>query len=85
MTMLITNVKPAELWGKKVRDANGRFLGHVVVIASRKGIVRKVVVQGGAHAQPIGIIPPATTRVDDGIVLPAGTPPAGRPRLTLLH
>jgi hypothetical protein len=83
--MLITNVKPAQLWGKKVYDANGRFLGHVVVIASRRGVVRKVVVQGGTHDQPIGIIPPANTRVDDGIVLPAGTPPAGRPRLKLLH
>ena len=85
MTMLITNLKPAQLWGKKVYDANGRFLGHVVVIASRKGIVRKVVVKGGANDQPIGIIPPANTRVDDGIMLPAGTPAAGRPRLKLLH
>jgi sporulation protein YlmC with PRC-barrel domain len=85
MTMLITNLKPAELWGKKVYDASGRFLGHVVVIASRKGVVRKVVVQGRAHDQPIGIIPPATTGVDDAIVLPPGTPRAGRPRLELLH
>jgi sporulation protein YlmC with PRC-barrel domain len=85
MTMLITDVKPAELWGKKVYDARGRFLGHVVVIASRKGMVRKVVVQRGTHDQPIALTPPANTRVDAGIVLPDGVATAGRPRLTLLH
>lgn len=60
MTMLITDVKPSELWGKKVYDAKGRFLGHVVVIASRKGMVRKVVVQRGTHFQPVVLSDGAT-------------------------
>ena len=85
MTMLITDVKPAELWGKKVYDAKGRLLGRVVVIASRRGMVRKVVVQSGTQDQRVAFFPPANTRLDAGIVLPDGAAPAGGPRLTLLH
>ena len=85
MTMLITDVKPSELWGKKVYDAEGHFLGRVVVIASRKGVVRKVVVQRSTSDQPMAFIPPADTRVDSGIVLPAAATPIGRRRLRLVH
>ena len=54
--MLITHLKPSELWGKKVYDVNGNFLGEVVAIASRRGVVRKVVVKrallgGGGGAE----------------------------------
>jgi sporulation protein YlmC with PRC-barrel domain len=83
--MLITDVKPSQLWGKKVYDAEGHYLGHVVVIASRKGIVRKVVVQQGTHSHRMGFIPPSDTNVETGIVLTAGTKPATPPRLRLLH
>jgi sporulation protein YlmC with PRC-barrel domain len=43
--MLITRVKPTHLWGKKVYDDNGRCIGQVVEVASRRGVARKVVVQ----------------------------------------
>jgi hypothetical protein len=71
--MLITHVKPAELWGKKVYDADSHLLGEVVAIGSRRGIVRKVVVQRGTHRHVMRFIPSADTRVD------------GSPRLRLLH
>ena len=55
--MLITHVKPTELWGKKVYATNGLFLGEVVAIGSRRGVVRKVVVQRGRHAEPVRLAP----------------------------
>jgi sporulation protein YlmC with PRC-barrel domain len=61
--MLITHVRPSELWGKKVYDADGRYLGAVVAIASRRGVVRKVVVQGKTAA-PVRLLPPTATHVD---------------------
>jgi hypothetical protein len=85
MSMLITHVKPAELWGKKVYDSDSHLLGEVVAIGSRRGVVRKVVVQRGPHLHAMRFIPPAETRVEDYIVLPAGTRPVGPPRLRLLH
>jgi hypothetical protein len=45
MAMLITHVKPSELWGKKVYDGDKHLLGEVIAIGSRRGVVRKVVVQ----------------------------------------
>jgi hypothetical protein len=71
--MLITHVKPAELWGKKVYDADSHFLGEVVAIGSRRGVVRKVVVQSGTHRNVMRFIPCDDARVD------------GPPRLRLLH
>ena len=71
--MLITHVKPAELWGKKVYDADSHLLGEVVAIGSRRGVVRKVVVQSGTHRHVMRFIPSADTPVDDS------------PRLRLLH
>jgi len=43
--MLITRVKPSHLWGKSAYDDDGRLLGKVVAVASRRGVVRRVVVQ----------------------------------------
>jgi hypothetical protein len=85
MSMLITHVKPAELWGKKVYDSDRHFLGEVVAIGSRRGVVRKVVVQRGPHLHPMRFTPPADTRVEACVVFPAGTRPAGPPRLRLVH
>jgi sporulation protein YlmC with PRC-barrel domain len=85
MTMLITGVKPSELWGKKVYDSEGHFLGRVVVIASRRGVVRKVVVQRATSDQPMGFTPHADTRVDSEIVLPAAARSIGRPLLRLVR
>jgi sporulation protein YlmC with PRC-barrel domain len=63
--MLITHVKPTALWGKRVYDTRGRVLGEVVAIASRHGVVRKVLVQ---RAGP----PSADTTVDsETLVVPA--------------
>jgi len=61
--MLITHVRPSELWGKRVYDTDGRFLGAVVAIASRQGVVRKVVVQRTSSGAPVSLVPPAGTRV----------------------
>jgi hypothetical protein len=83
--MLITHVKPTALWGKKVYDTKGHFLGEVVAIGSRRGVVRKVVVQRVPAAGAVSLVPPANTRVDaDVITLPA-LAPAGRPRLRLVN
>ena len=57
--MLITHLRPSELWGKKVYDADGRYLGAVVAIGSRRGVTRKVVVQSKAHGAPVRLLPPA--------------------------
>jgi sporulation protein YlmC with PRC-barrel domain len=61
--MLITHVGPSELWGKKVYDTDGRFLGAVVAIGSRRDVVRKVVVQRTSHGAPFRVLPPADARV----------------------
>jgi ribosomal 30S subunit maturation factor RimM len=82
--MLLTNVKPADLWGKKVYDVNGHFLGEVVAIGSRLGIVHKVVVRRG-HDRPITLVPDAQAYVDPNIVVLPGATPAGRPRLWLVE
>jgi sporulation protein YlmC with PRC-barrel domain len=72
--MLITHVKPAELWGKKVYDTRGRFLGEVVAIASRRGVVRKVLVQRAGHGLPVRLLPPSDANVDsETLVVPLPT------------
>jgi len=69
--MLITHVKPTELWGKKVYDPNGHFLGEVVAIGSRRGVVRKVVVQRAQHGRPIRMVAPADAKIDsETLVVP---------------
>jgi sporulation protein YlmC with PRC-barrel domain len=70
--MLMTHVRPSELWGKKVYDADGRFLGAVVAVGSRRGVVRKVVVQRTGDVAPVRLLPSASTRLDgQSIVVPA--------------
>jgi sporulation protein YlmC with PRC-barrel domain len=69
--MLITHVRPNELWGKNVYDTDGRYLGAVVAIGSRRGVVRKVVVQHKTGDAPIRLRPSAGTRIDGrNIVVP---------------
>jgi sporulation protein YlmC with PRC-barrel domain len=62
--MLITRVRPNELWGKKVYDTDGRYLGAVVAIASRRGVIRKVVVQRKTGATPVRLLPSPEAYVD---------------------
>ncbi len=70
--MLITHVKPTELWGKRVYDTRGRFLGEVVAIASRRGVVRKVLVQSAGHGRSIRLLTPTDATVDsETMVVPA--------------
>jgi sporulation protein YlmC with PRC-barrel domain len=70
--MLITHVRPSELWGKKVYDAEGRYLGAVVAIGSRRGVVRKVVVQRERNGAQVRLMPPAGTHEEgSNLVLPA--------------
>jgi hypothetical protein len=75
--MLITHVRPSELWGKRVYDDGGRFLGAVVAIGSRRGVVRKVVVQRKSEGAPVRL-DPADARVEGrNLVVPvadAATP-----------
>lgn len=51
--MLITHVKTAELWGKKVYDTDGHYVGEVVAIAMRRGLARKVVVHLARNGHPV--------------------------------
>ena len=82
--MLITHAKPTALWGKKVYDTNGDLLGEVVAIGSRRGIVKKVVVQKTPFDVPLRLSPSGDTHVDDNIVtLPRRY--AGRPWLRLVR
>jgi hypothetical protein len=74
--MLITHVKPAELWGKKVYDTESHLLGEVIAIGSRRGVVRKVVVLSGRHRHLMRFMPSDDTPVDFIY---------GSPRLRLLH
>jgi hypothetical protein len=83
--MLITHVKPTALWGKQVRDINGKVLGVVVAIGSRRGLVRKVVVRRVPLHRKVSLQTPVDTRVDGNIVtLPASIPP-GRPQLRVVR
>jgi sporulation protein YlmC with PRC-barrel domain len=70
--MLITHVRPNELWGKKVYDTDGRYLGAVVAIASRRGVVRKVVVERKNGGAPVRLLPSSEAHVDgSSLVFPA--------------
>lgn len=75
--MLITHVKPTDLWGSKVYDVSGEFIGEVVAIGSRRGVVRKVAVQRRRN-ELLRIVLPTDTRVEENIVtlprLPIGHP-----------
>jgi sporulation protein YlmC with PRC-barrel domain len=77
--MLITHVRPSELWGKKAYDTEGRYLGEVVAIASRRGVVRKVVVQRARLGELVRLLPDAEVNVEaERLVVPApdaATPP----------
>jgi sporulation protein YlmC with PRC-barrel domain len=69
--MLITHVKPTELWGKKIYDTDGNFLGRVVAIASRRGVVHKVVAQRVPRHRRLTLVLPADARIDaDNVVVP---------------
>ncbi len=83
--MLITHVKPTELWGKRVYDTRGRFLGEVVAIASRRGVVRKVVVQSEGHGRPIGLRPPMDATVDSETLVVPATKPTIPPQLRVVR
>jgi hypothetical protein len=73
--MLITHVKPTELWRKKVYDTEDHFLGEVLAIASRRGVVRKVLVQRAHHGQPVRLVTPADSRVEaDTLFVPVPQP-----------
>jgi len=83
--MLITHVKPTELWGKQVRDINGNVLGVVVAIGSRRGLVRKVVVRRVPRHRKVMLATPVETRVNGNIItLPTSTP-SGQPQLRLVR
>jgi sporulation protein YlmC with PRC-barrel domain len=62
--MLITHLRPGELWGKKVYDTDGGYVGAVVAIGSRHGVVRKVVVQRPRRGLPLTLMPDVDARLD---------------------
>jgi hypothetical protein len=81
--MLITNLRPSELWGKKVFDTDGRYLGAVVAIGSRRGVVRKVVVQRPRLGAPVTLLPDAGSRLDGShLVIPLRQAP---PRMRVVR
>jgi sporulation protein YlmC with PRC-barrel domain len=83
--MLITHLKSSELCGKKVYDVNGNFLGDVVAIASRRGVVHKVVVQRARFGQQVRLLPQADARVEaDTLFVPVPQPTA-QPRLRVVR
>jgi sporulation protein YlmC with PRC-barrel domain len=85
MAMLITHLKSSELWGKNVYDVNGNFLGKVVAIASRRGVVRKVVVQLARYGQQVKVLAKVDARVEaDTLFVPVPQPTA-QPRLRIVR
>jgi sporulation protein YlmC with PRC-barrel domain len=83
--MLITHVRPNALWGKKVYDTDGRFVGDVVAIASRRGVVRKVVVRRPRHGDQVNLLPAADARLDGyHLVIPVPEPQVA-PRLRVVR
>jgi sporulation protein YlmC with PRC-barrel domain len=83
--MLITHVRPTELWGKNVYDTDGRYLGAVVAIGSRRGVVRKVVVQRKPQAAPIRLLPFADTRLEGQKIVVPVSEPSTRARLRIVR
>ena len=69
--MLITHLRPGELWGKKVYDTDGSYVGAVVAIGSRRGVLRKVVVQSPRQSSQVTLLPDAGARlVGSRLVIP---------------
>jgi hypothetical protein len=83
--MLITHLRPSELWGKMVYDTEGRFLGAVIAIGSRRGVVRKVVVQRRSRHLPVTLLPPAGARVDGSNLVVPVSEATIRPRLHVVR
>jgi sporulation protein YlmC with PRC-barrel domain len=83
--MLMTHVRPSKLWGKKVYDTNGNFLGEVIAIASRRGVVRKVVVQRAGDGLRVRLHPSPDSLVDATTMMLAPAQPASRPELRLVR
>ena len=83
--MLITHVRPSELWGKKVYDNNDNFLGEVVAIASRRGVVRKVVVKRARFGQQVTLLPQADARVEAETLFVPVPKPTDHPRLRVVR
>jgi sporulation protein YlmC with PRC-barrel domain len=83
--MLISHVKPSQLWGKKAYDNEGRFLGEVIAVGFRRGVVRRVVVRPEGHGRPIGLLPAPETLVDGQRMLVPVSQPATQTRLRLVH
>jgi sporulation protein YlmC with PRC-barrel domain len=77
--MLITHLRPSDLWGKKVYDADGRYVGAVIAIGSRRGVVRKVVVQSSRQSSQVTLQPDADARLDGSrVVIPLHQTPTRR-------
>jgi sporulation protein YlmC with PRC-barrel domain len=83
--MLITHVRPTELWGKGVYDTDGRYLGSVVAIASRRGVVRKVVVQRTRESAEVSLPTPSDSLVDGSSLVVPVVEPSIRPRLRVVR
>jgi hypothetical protein len=83
--MLITHVRPNELWGKKAYDADGRYLGAVVAIASRRGVIRKVVVQRKSSRTPVRLLPSREAYVDGASLVFPVTESTTSPRLRVVR
>jgi sporulation protein YlmC with PRC-barrel domain len=83
--MLITHVKPTELWGKKVYDTEGNFLGRVVAISSRHGVVHKVVAQRVPRHRRLTLVLGADLQIDANNVVVPMPQPAMRPRLRVVR
>jgi sporulation protein YlmC with PRC-barrel domain len=83
--MLISHVRPSELWGKRVYDNEGHYLGSVIGVGFRRGAVRKVVIQPEGHGQVIRLLPPPETRVDGETILVPTSETGAPSQLRLLH
>ena len=83
--MLITRVKPTQLWGKEVYDDNGRLLGRVVAVASRRGVVRKVVVQCARIGEQVSLFPQSDARVVSRALVVRAAEPSLQPRLWVVR
>jgi len=83
--MLITHLNPGKLWGKKVYDTEGRYLGAVVAIASRRGVVRKVVVQRKNGGAWVSLVPSTDALVDGSSLVFPASEAAHNPRLRVVR
>jgi hypothetical protein len=83
--MLITRVKPTQLWGKEVYDDNGQLLGRVVAVASRRGVARKVVVQCARSEEKVSLLPRSDAHVVAGALVVPAAQPSNQPRLWVVR